>query len=43
MFGGMIIGRNVELVPNQRIVQAWRPTADFPKGPYSLVKIELTA
>jgi activator of HSP90 ATPase len=25
-FGGLIVGRNVELVPNQRIVQAWRPT-----------------
>jgi activator of HSP90 ATPase len=41
LFGGMIVGRNVELVPNQRIVQAWRPTADFPEGTYSLVKIEL--
>jgi activator of HSP90 ATPase len=27
MFGGLIVGRNVELVPNQRIVQAWRPTS----------------
>ena len=26
MFGGMIVGRNVELVPYERIVQAWRPT-----------------
>lgn len=25
MFGGMIVGRNVELIPHQRIVQAWRP------------------
>ena len=25
LFGGQIEGRNVELVPNQRIVQAWRP------------------
>jgi activator of HSP90 ATPase len=41
MFGGMIVGRNVELVENQRIVQAWRPPADFPEGTYSLVKIEL--
>ncbi len=24
MFGGLIQGRNIELVPNQRIVQAWR-------------------
>jgi activator of HSP90 ATPase len=26
MFGGLIVGRNVELVANQCIVQAWRPT-----------------
>ncbi len=26
MFGGQIVGRNIELVPNQRIVQAWRPS-----------------
>ena len=25
-FGGLIEGRNIELIPNQRIVQAWRPT-----------------
>ena len=41
MFGGMIVGRNIELVPNQRIVQAWRPTGDFPEGTYSLVEIAL--
>jgi hypothetical protein len=23
MFGGRILGRNIELVPNQLIVQAW--------------------
>ncbi len=40
LFGGMIVGRNVELVPNQRIVQAWRP-ADWPAGLYSLVRFEL--
>jgi activator of HSP90 ATPase len=40
MFGGMIVGRNVELIPNQRIVQAWRPTHWGP-GVYSLVKFEL--
>ena len=39
-FGGLIVGRNVELVPNQRIVQAWRPTTWDP-GVYSLVKFEL--
>jgi activator of HSP90 ATPase len=40
MFGGQIVGRNVELVPNQRIVQAWRP-AHWAPGVYSLVKFEL--
>ena len=40
MFGGMIVGRNVELIPNQRIVQAWRPTHWDP-GVYSIVKFEL--
>jgi uncharacterized protein YndB with AHSA1/START domain len=29
LFGGMVVGRNVELVPNQRIVQAWRVVADW--------------
>lgn len=41
MFGGLVVGRNVELVPNQRIVQAWRLAQEFPEGTYSLVKIEL--
>jgi activator of HSP90 ATPase len=40
MFGGMILGRNVELVSNQRIVQAWRP-AHWDPGVYSIVKFEL--
>ena len=40
MFGGLILGRNVELVPNQRIVQAWRP-ASWEAGVYSIVKFEL--
>ena len=42
LFGGMIEGRNVELVPDQRIVQAWRPAAWTP-GVYSIVKFELVA
>jgi uncharacterized protein YndB with AHSA1/START domain len=41
MFGGLIVGRNVELVPKERIVQAWRPAA-WEQGVYSLVKFELT-
>jgi activator of HSP90 ATPase len=40
LFGGHIVGRNVELVPNQRIVQVWR-VVDWPEGAYSIVKFEL--
>jgi activator of HSP90 ATPase len=40
MFQGQIGGRNVELVPNQRIVQAWRP-GHWEPGVYSIVKFEL--
>jgi activator of HSP90 ATPase len=40
LFDGHIIGRNVELVPNQLIVQAWR-VVDWPAGVYSIVKFEL--
>lgn len=42
LFGGRIEGRNIELVPNQRLVQAWRP-ASWPAGVYSIVKFELVA
>jgi uncharacterized protein YndB with AHSA1/START domain len=38
--GGAISGRNVELVPNARIVQAWR-VANWPQGVYSVVRIDL--
>jgi activator of HSP90 ATPase len=40
MFGGLIVGRNIELIPNQRIVQAWRPT-HWDAGVYSVVRFEL--
>jgi activator of HSP90 ATPase len=40
LFKGHIIGRNVELVPNQRIVQAWR-VVTWPEGTYSIVRFEL--
>ncbi len=40
MFNGMIVGRNVELVENQRIVQAWRP-ASWKAGIYSIAHFEL--
>jgi activator of HSP90 ATPase len=39
MFGGKVVGRNVELVPDQRIVQAWRPSY-WEAGVYTLVKFE---
>lgn len=42
LFGGRIEGRNVELIPNQRIVQAWRP-ASWPAGVYSIVRLEFVA
>jgi len=38
-FGGLIVGRTIELVANQRIVQAWRPTHWDP-GTYSIVHFE---
>lgn len=39
-FGGLIEGRNVEIVIPHRIVQAWRPTS-WEDGVYSLVRFEL--
>ncbi|MGI0156609.1 MAG: SRPBCC domain-containing protein, partial [Thermoplasmata archaeon] len=38
---GQIVGRNVELIPGRRIVQAWR-VSDWPSGVYSLVRFELS-
>jgi len=40
LFGGIIVGRHVELVPNQRIVQAWR-VAYWGPGIYSIARFEL--
>jgi uncharacterized protein YndB with AHSA1/START domain len=40
-FGGLIEGRHIELVPDTRIVQAWRP-AYWGPGVYSLVKFEFS-
>jgi activator of HSP90 ATPase len=40
LFGGYITGRHVELVPNERIVQAWR-TGSWDPGVYSIAKFEL--
>ena len=39
-FGGYISGRQIELVPNERIVQAWR-TGSWGPGMYSIAKFEL--
>jgi activator of HSP90 ATPase len=40
LFGGYIFGRHIELVPNERIVQAWR-TAEWDPGAYSIAKFDL--
>jgi activator of HSP90 ATPase len=40
LFGGMITGRNVELVPGQRVVQAWR-AGNWEPGVYSVARFEL--
>lgn len=40
LFGGHIVGRHIELVPNQRIVQAWR-AVDWAPGVYSIARFEL--
>jgi activator of HSP90 ATPase len=40
LFGGHIIGRQVELVPDERIVQAWRVEGWAP-GEYSIARFEL--
>ena len=42
LFGGQIVARNVELVPDKRIVQAWRDP-EWAPGIHSIVKFELTA
>jgi activator of HSP90 ATPase len=40
IFGGHIVGRQVDLAPNQRIVQAWR-VVDWEPGVYSIARFEL--
>ena len=40
IFAGHIVGRNLELVPNRRIVQAWR-VVSWPEGVYSIARFEL--
>ena len=40
LFGGHILGRQIELVPGTRVVQAWR-TSGWPAGLYSIARFEL--
>jgi activator of HSP90 ATPase len=40
LFGGHIVGRHLELVPDTRIVQAWR-VADWDAGIFSIVRFQL--
>ena len=39
-FGGQISGRNIELVPDKRVVQAWR-AGNWGEGVYSIARFEL--
>ena len=41
VFDGYIVGRQLELVPNERIVQAWR-VLNWPPGLYSIARFELS-
>jgi len=40
LFGGHISGRHIELLPNERIVQAWR-AGSWDPGHYSIARFEL--
>lgn len=40
-FGEQIVGRFIEISPEERIVQAWRAAA-WPPGVYSIVRFRLT-
>jgi activator of HSP90 ATPase len=42
LFGGYIMGRHIELVPDKRLVQAWR-TAGWGPGLYSIATFDLTS
>jgi hypothetical protein len=41
LFGGYIVGRQIELQPGELIVQAWR-VLTWPRGLYSIARFELT-
>lgn len=40
LFSGIISGRHIELIPNERIVQAWR-TSSWEAGVYSIARFSL--
>jgi activator of HSP90 ATPase len=42
LFDGHITGRILELVPDQRIVEAWR-VVDWPAGVYSIARFDISA
>lgn len=41
LFGGAITGRNLELTPDRRVVQAWR-SSDWAPSLYSVIRFDLT-
>jgi uncharacterized protein YndB with AHSA1/START domain len=41
LFGGYVTGRHIELLPDERIVQAWR-AGSWDPGVYSIAHFELT-
>jgi hypothetical protein len=41
LFGGYIVGRQIELVPNELVVQAWR-VLNWARGTYSIARFELS-
>jgi uncharacterized protein YndB with AHSA1/START domain len=41
LFAGHIVGRHIELVPDERLVQAWR-SVDWKPGVYSIVSFRLS-
>ena len=41
-FGGQITGRQIELLPNERIVQFWRVENMWPEGVHSTVRFDLS-
>jgi activator of HSP90 ATPase len=41
LFDGYIVGRQLELVPNELLVQAWR-VVNWPRGVYSIARFEFS-